>query len=105
MCIFTHVYYVFKENYVYHCALIHNMEDFNQKQLDLEWETFTNRNFVKPTECRNLDQIRNYISQLCLQIEDSKKRFNYVPNTAYFLLAQYNSRQNTMLYRDFISSY
>ena len=81
------------------------MSEFDKKHLDIELRNFTARNFVRPTDCRNLDQIRFYIQELCTRIEDYKKRFDYVPGTAYSLLAQYNSRQNAMLYRDFISNY
>lgn len=81
------------------------MSEFEKKHLEFELKNFTTRNFVRPSNCRNLDQIRFYIRELCLKIEDYKKRFNYVPNIAYSLLAQYNSQQNTMLYRDFISNY
>jgi len=81
------------------------MSEFEKKHLELELRKFTARNFVMPSECRNLDQIRFYIRELCVRIEDYKKRFDYVPATAYYLLSQYNSQQNSMLYRDFISSY
>lgn len=81
------------------------MSEFEKKHLELELRNFTARNFVRPAECRNLDQIRFYIRELCVKIEDYKRRFNYVPVTAYALLSQYNSRQNSLLYRDFISEY
>lgn len=81
------------------------MSEFEKKHLELELRNFTARNFVRPAECRNLDQIRFYIRELCLKIEEYKKRFDYVPTTAYSLLSQYNSRQNSILYRDFRSNY
>lgn len=81
------------------------MSEFEKKHLELELKAFTSKNFVRPSDCRNLDQIRYYIQELCAKIEDYKRRFNYVPNTAYQLLSQYNSRQNSMLYRDFIRNY
>ena len=81
------------------------MSEFEKKHLDLELRNFTARNFVRPSDCRNLDQIRFYIRELCLKIEEYRRRFGYVPNTAYSLLSQYNSRQNSILYRDFRSSY
>lgn len=81
------------------------MSEFEKKHLETELKKFTARNFVRPSDCRNLEQIRFYIRELCLKIEEYKKRFDYVPNTAYALLSQYNSKQNTMLYRDFISHY
>lgn len=81
------------------------MSEFERKYLETELRNFTTRNFVTPSECRNLDQIRFYIAELCVKIEEYRKRFNYVPNTAYALLSQYNSRQNSMLYSDFIRNY
>ena len=81
------------------------MSEFERKHLELELKDFASRNFVRPSECRNLDQIRFYIQELCLKIEEYKSRFNYVPGTAYSLLSQYNSKQNSMLYRDFIRNY
>ena len=81
------------------------MSEFEKKHLEIELKNFTSRNFVRPSECRNPDQIRFYIRELCMKIEDYKKRFNYVPAMAYALLSQYNSRQNSMLYRDFINNY
>ena len=81
------------------------MSEFEKKHLEVELKAFTARNFVKPSECRNLEQIRFYIKELCVKIDEYKNRFNYVPHTAYSLLAQYNSKQNTLLYRDFINTY
>jgi hypothetical protein len=81
------------------------MSEFDKKHLEMEVRSFASRNFVRPSDCRNLDQIRFYIHELCLKIEEYKNRFNYVPGSAYSLLAQYNSKQNTMLYRDFIKSF
>lgn len=88
---------------VHNCTII--MSEFEKKHLELELKQFTSRNFVRPAECRNLDQIRFYIQELCLKIEDYRKRFNYVPNAAYTLLSQYNSRQNSLIYRDFSRNY
>lgn len=82
-----------------------NMSEFEKKHLETELKKFTARNFVRPSECRNLEQIRFYIKELCAKIEDYKRRFNYVPNTAYALLSQYNLRQNAILYRDFVRNY
>jgi len=81
------------------------MSEFEKKNLELELKSVAARSFVRPSECRNRDQIRFYIRELCVKIEDYRRRFNYVPRTAYALLSQYNSRQNSMLYRDFVSNY
>lgn len=81
------------------------MSEFEKRHLELELKNFTATNFVRPSDCRNLEQIRFYIRELCDKIEEYRKRFNYVPNTAYSLLSQYNSRQNSILYKDFIRNY
>jgi len=81
------------------------MSDYERKKVEMELKSFTSRNFVRPSECRNLEQIRFYVRELCLKIEELEGKFNYVPNSAYSLLSQYNSRQNAILYVDFSSSY
>jgi hypothetical protein len=81
------------------------MSDYEQRKIEMELKTFTSRNFVRPSDCRNLEQIRFYIRELCLKIEEFEGKFNYVPHSAYSLLAQYNSRQNTIINVDFRSTY
>jgi len=88
---------------VYKCTT--TMSEFEKRSLELEVRRFASRNFTKPSECRNLDQVRYYIQELCTRIEDYKRRFNYVPMAAYALLSQYNSKQNTLLYHDFLQRY
>ena len=96
----------FLEWKIYHCVIIHNsMSDFDRKKIEMDLLAFTARNFQRPAECRNLEQIRFYVRELCLKIEELEKRFSYVPNCAYALLAQYNSRQNSMLHTDFRNAY
>jgi hypothetical protein len=81
------------------------MSDFEKKKLEMELRTFTSRNFERPSDCRNLDQIRYYVKELCAKIEEYEVRFNYVPQWAYSLLAQYNLVQNRMLHLDFVTAY
>ena len=81
------------------------MSDYERKKLEMELKNFTSRNFERPGNCKNLDQIRFYVKELCAKIEEYENRFNYVPNLAYSLLAQYNSVQNQMLYVDFRTTY
>ena len=81
------------------------MTEYEKKYLEMELKSFVSKNFERPSECVNLDQVRFYVNELCLKIEDYKKRFNYAPEAAYTLLAQYNARQNAMLYKEFVSSY
>jgi hypothetical protein len=69
-----------------------------QNKIDSELRSFTSIHFVKPSECKNLDQVRFYAKELCAKLEELEKRFNYVPRWAYALLAQYNEAQNKMLH-------
>ncbi len=81
------------------------MSDFEKKKLEMELKNFTSRNFVGPSDCRNLDQIRFYVRELCSKIEEYENRFNYVPSWAYSLLTQYNAVQNKMIQVDFRRAY
>jgi hypothetical protein len=78
---------------------------YERQRIELELKQFASRNFERPAACRNLDQLRFYVRELCLKIEEFEQRFNYVPNSAYALLAQYNERQNNMLHLEFKNSY
>jgi hypothetical protein len=78
---------------------------FDRKKVDSELSNFTSRNFEKPADCKDLEQIRFYVRELCLKIEELEKRFEYVPGTAYTLLAQYNSKQNSIINNDFTKTY
>ena len=81
------------------------MSDFEKQTLEMEIQRFAASHFEKPARCNTLEQIRSYVSELCRKIQEYEARFNYVPATAYLLLAQYNARQNSMLYQDFIKTY
>lgn len=71
----------------------------------MELQTFASKNFEKPSDCKDLDQIRFYVQELCHKIEALKKEFNYVPPCAYQMLSQYNAVQNKILHADFRSTY
>lgn len=77
------------------------MTSFDRKKVESELRTFTSRNFEKPIDCKNLEQIRFYVRELCLKIEELEERFEYVPTSAYSLLAQYNTQQNSIINKDF----
>lgn len=81
------------------------MSDFEKRSLEMELRSFTARNFERPGDCRNPDQIRFYIRELCLKIEEYQKRFDYVPAVAYSLLAQYNAKQNSIVHQEFLQTY
>lgn len=81
------------------------MNNLDRRKVELELRSFTSRNFESPSQCRNLDQIRFYVQELCGKIEEYQNRFNYVPNWAYALLAQYNAKQNHMIHIEFRNTY
>lgn len=81
------------------------MTEYERKKLEIELRSFTSRNFEKPSECKNLDQIRFYVHELCMKIEEYQNRFSYVPSWAYGLLAQYNAMQNSMIEKELKSNY
>jgi hypothetical protein len=81
------------------------MSEFEKTKLEIELKNFTTRNFERPSDCRNLDQIRFYVRELCNKIDEYERRFNYVPGWAYSLLAQYNMVQNSMLHTEFRNAY
>jgi len=76
------------------------MTPYERKKLEMELRTFTSKNFEKPSECKNLDQIRFYVQELCSKIEEYQNRFSYVPSWAFGLLAQYNALQNSMIEKE-----
>jgi len=81
------------------------MTDYERQKAEVEFRYFTSKNFEKPSECRDPEQIRFYVQELCSKIEEYQERFNYVPNWAYGLLAQYNAKQNDMVSIDFKNAY
>lgn len=81
------------------------MSQFEQSQIESDLKRFTERNFENPRKCKNPEQIRFYVRELCLKIEELESRFNYVPNWAYALLSQYNQAQNELVYLDFRNTY
>ncbi|MBN8578410.1 MAG: hypothetical protein KF775_18275 [Cyclobacteriaceae bacterium] len=81
------------------------MSDFEKRKLDSDFKRFTTKNFERPGDCRNIDQIRFYVQELCAKIEEYECRFNYVPQWAYALLAQYNIAHNSLLHSSFRAAY
>lgn len=77
----------------------------SRKLIEQDFNRFTNKNLKKPAKCRNIDQIRSYIHQLSIKIEEFRLRFDYVPGSAYILLSEYNAYQNSILHRKFIKTY
>jgi hypothetical protein len=81
------------------------MTDYERKKIEAELKNFAYRNFVTPAACRNLEQIRFYVRELCLKIDELEGTFNYVPQWAYALLAQYNAQQNSIIQLEFRNTY
>jgi hypothetical protein len=81
------------------------MNIFQKKKLEMDLKNFTSRNFEKPSDCRNADQIRFYVKELCNKIEEYEQLFNYVPECAYVLLTQYTAVQNKLVHAEFVKSY
>jgi hypothetical protein len=81
------------------------MTDYERKKFEIERSAPGAKNFEKPTDCRNPDQIRFYVEELCQKIDALERDFNYVPEWVYGLLAQCNVVQNRLLYVEFKNSY
>lgn len=81
------------------------MEKDEKKRIDMEFRKFASIHFQRPTDCRNLEQIRFYVKELSQRIEAMKQQFNYVPGWAYSLLAQYNAKQNSIIDGEFRRRY
>jgi hypothetical protein len=73
---------------------------YEKLKIDSDLRQFARQHFEKPEACRNLDQVRFYIRELCLKIEEFERLHRYVPETAYSLLTQYNEVQNRLLPRE-----
>ena len=81
------------------------MSDYERHRIEIKFKEFTSKNFEKPTKCRNLEQIRYYIRELCHTIEEMESKHSFVPTGAYSLLAQYNARQNSFINQEFTRNY
>lgn len=81
------------------------MSDLEKRRIDREFEIFAMRNFEKPRKCKNLDQVRFYLQEVSSKVQEFKSQFNYVPDSAYKLLAQYNTLLNSMVFAEFKNTY
>lgn len=81
------------------------MNEYAKKKLESDFRDFAARNFETPATCRNIEQVRYYVQELCSKIEEYRDRFDYVPQWAYTLLAQYNSIHNSLLHSNFKEAY
>ena len=81
------------------------MSGYEKKLIEKEFNKFTKKNFEAPGKCKNYEQIRYYVRELSLKMDELNNKFNYVPQSAYTLLAQYNMLQNKMIYSNFKAVY
>ncbi len=81
------------------------MTPYEKKKLESELKSFVAKNFVRPSDCKNLEQIQFYVKELSDKIESYSSTYNYVPNFAYTLLSDYNLAQNKILALDFSLAY
>ncbi|MEM9389625.1 MAG: hypothetical protein AAGA02_04080 [Bacteroidota bacterium] len=81
------------------------MTAFERKKLEFDFFGFVKKNFVKPRYCKNIEQIQFYIKELSEKMEYMKDHYDYVPESAYKLLAEYNQLQNRLLFTEFKNTY
>ena len=81
------------------------MTDYERKKVEMDLRAFISKHLEKPSECRNLDQIRFYVKELSGKIKALEQTCNYAPDWAYTMLAQYNAKQNSFLFSEFQNSY
>lgn len=81
------------------------MTGFEKKRLEFDFFGFVKKNFVKPQQCKNIEELQFYVKELSDKIEQMKGRYDYVPEAAYKLLSEYNRLQNKMLFAQFKNTY
>lgn len=81
------------------------MSNYEKQQLENNFNKFSRKHFERPARCKNIGQIQYYVQEISLKIEEFKSQFNYVPNTAYILLSEYNASQNKLIFKDFQKIY
>ncbi len=81
------------------------MTEYERKCLEVDFQKFAQRHFKSPSNCRSLDQIRLYVSELCAKINEYQHAYEFVPAHAYALLAQYNHAHDRLILVDFKTAY
>lgn len=81
------------------------MSDFEKKKLEIEFKSFILKHFEKPSNCKNLEQVRFYVQELSAHIQEFEQKFSYVPESAYALLSQYNSVHSAAVHKHFVNTY
>lgn len=81
-----------------------NKEKFTKK-LDKEFKKLTKKKFLSPQHCTQLDQTREYISELNDIIRHFENKFDYIPSSAQLLFNEYNMKQEKMLFEKYKDDY
>ncbi len=81
------------------------MNTFEQKLIDNDFRKFTSLNFEQPKRCKSLGQLQYYVRELTQKIKELKSRFNYVPEKAFILLAEYNRKLNSLIFKNYQEVY
>lgn len=73
------------------------MTTWQRHQIDSQLKSSLKSTFQNPSACDDLEQIRKYVSELCVIKESYQVRFGYVPSLIYTMIAKYNTRQNEII--------
>ena len=73
----------------------------SQKRVQKEFKRFVRKSFIKPRNCRNIDQTRFYIFELHKKMKELKLVYGYVPDEAHLLSTEYQNVQDRMLFQNF----
>ena len=77
------------------------MEAGKNKKIDKAFKKLAKDKFMNPERCTQLRQTRGYIFELNKMIKHFEKKFNYVPPSAQLLFNDYNTKQESMLFRNY----
>ena len=80
------------------------MSDFERKKQEMEFKAFVASNVIRPTDCRNSEQVRFQLQKLISMMERMRGN-GFIPEQAYMLVAQYNARLNRFLKVEFRHNY
>lgn len=79
-------------------------EDDRKKDLDKRFEKLIRNTFPNPEQL-SLTETRAYISELNKVISHFERKFNYIPSSAHLLFDKYNTKQEQMLFDQYLDEY
>ncbi|HEY0742475.1 MAG TPA: hypothetical protein VGD40_13465 [Chryseosolibacter sp.] len=81
------------------------MTNYQRQKIDIELKAFVSSHLKKPSSCYRSSDIRLYINALTQKIQALEELFNYAPDWAYAMLAEYAMKLNTFVSKEFTRSY